>query len=265
MRKSCLFSFIPVLVVAACGGSDDDRPATDAAVDAPGVIVDASADAPPAPPMITISGTAVERTVTGSVPVAGATIAGYRNSDDTTPVAMATSGADGSYMLTVATGGIALDGYLKATKEGLKDTYLYPPAPLAADVTAPINMVSPFIYGAIPGLAGVTQDAGNGLIAMVVVSGATADSAPVAEATVSIIPTIADTEDANGTAYRYNNPANGLPSEDATSTAPDGTAFVFNVPPSTNVVVMAMKAGSTFIAHGLKAWPDQFTTTLVTP
>jgi hypothetical protein len=229
MRKRRRFPIPLVLVVAACGGSDK-TPVDAAAPDAPGVIIDASADAPPAPVMITISGTALERTATGNVPVSGATITGYRNDNDATPVATTTSGADGSYTLTVATGGLALDGYLKATKEGLKDTYLYPPAPLAANATAPVNMVSPTTYGLISLIAGGNQQAGNGLIAMVVVSGATADSMPVEGAT-----------------------------------APDGTAFAFNVPPNMNVVVMASKTGSTFTAHGLKAWPDQFTTTLITP
>jgi hypothetical protein len=261
MRKRRRFPIPLVLVVAACGGSDK-TPVDAAAPDAPGVIIDASADAPPAPVMITISGTALERTATGNVPVSGATITGYRNDNDATPVATTTSGADGSYTLTVATGGLALDGYLKATKEGLKDTYLYPPAPLAANATAPVNMVSPTTYGLISLIAGGNQQAGNGLIAMVVVSGATADSMPVEGATVSVNPTISGE---NGTVYRYSDPANGLPSATAMATAPDGTAFAFNVPPNMNVVVMASKTGSTFTAHGLKAWPDQFTTTLITP
>jgi hypothetical protein len=253
-----LFSCLLVLLVAACGGSDNKTTA-DAAADAPGVIIDASADAPPAPAMITISGAAVERTATGSTPVAGVTIAGYRNSDDATPVATTTSDADGNYSLTVSTGGVALDGYLKATKTGLKDTYLYPPAPLAADVSAPINMIAPGTLTLLNAVAQGGQQAGNGLIAMVVVSGATADSTPVEGATVSVTPSTNDTR------YRYSDPESGLPSPMVMATADDGTAFLFNVPPSVNVVVSAAKAGSTFTSHGLKAWPDQFTTTLVTP
>lgn len=252
-----LFSLLLVAFFSACGS--DSKRTTDAAVPdgPPPVIVDAAADAMPAPPMITISGTAVERMVQGSAPVEGATITGYRNGDDTTPVATTTSAADGTYTLTIATGGVALDGYLKATKTGFKDTYLYPPAPIAANVTAPINMVTPTIYNAlvILGIGAGQQQAINGLIALIVVSGATADSMPVVDAKVSSNPE---------STYRYNG-ANGLPDATAEKTAADGTAYMFNVPADRNVVVSASKTGATFTSHGLKAWPDQLTTTLITP
>jgi hypothetical protein len=117
-----------VCALAACGGGDDD---------------DVSIDAQPAAQTITISGTATTLSATGSNPEGGVVVAAFANSADTTVVAMATTDAAGSYTITVQTSGAALDGFLKATKTGLLDTYLYPPAPLGADFAgASINMVA---------------------------------------------------------------------------------------------------------------------------
>jgi hypothetical protein len=257
MRHRHLASSFLFVLAAACGG-DSKNPAADAAPDSPeGAPIDApGADAAPAPAMITITGTAVERTVGGTSPVAGATVAGYRNGNDATAVATATTAANGTFTLTIATGGVALDGYIKATKTGLKDTYLYPPTAIAADIVAPVNMISPGTLNVLTAFASGMQTAGKGLIALVVVSGMTADSTPVTGAMVSSTPAAGP--------YRYNG-GNGLPDPQATMTAADGTAFIFNVPPNVNVVVNATKAGSTFTSHGVRAVPDQFTTTLITP
>jgi hypothetical protein len=248
-------------VLAACGGNDktgaDAPPGIDAAS------IDASIDAPPivAPPMITISGTATVRMGLNTALAPGVVVAAYRNGDDATPVKVADpTDASGNFTLVIPTGGVALEGYLKATKAGLKDTYLYAPAPIAADTVAPINMLDPDTYGLLVTLtigAG-NQMAGKGLIAMIVVDGTSATSMPVAGATVSITPSIAGV-----TSYHYD--MGTLPSSTAMSTAADGMAYVLNAPSDGTVTVSAMKTGSTFKPHGLRAWPDQFTTTLVTP
>jgi hypothetical protein len=241
-----------LLGLAACGGDvkvnpDADRPGEDA---------DVQIDGPPAPPMITITGQAVSRGIGGAQPVADAMIAGYRNRDETTPIsAPVMTDAQGNFTMVIDTRGEALDGFIKATKAGFKETYLYPAAPIAADTTAPVNMVSENLYGTLSTLAQGNQQAGNGLIALVVVDGASATSMPVAGATVSSMP-------ASG-AYRYNQ--GGFPNVNATATAADGVAYMFNAPPNVAITVSAMKAGSTFTSHRLKAWPDQLTTTLITP
>src|SRR5262245_38418254 len=148
-RTHLLVSLFAFGLLAACGS---DSKGGDDGDDAPPI--DAKIDAPPAPAMITITGMALERIATGTRPVVNATIAGYRNSDEATAVAMTTTDPQGMFTLRVTTGGEALDGYLKATATGLKDTYLYPPAPIAADTVAPINMVSESIMNILISLAG---------------------------------------------------------------------------------------------------------------
>lgn len=203
--------------------------------------------------MITITGTATEQRVGSPRPIADAMIAGFRNSDETTPLAMTTTNAQGEFTLVINTNGEAIDGYLKATKAGLKDTYLYPPAPVAADTTAPIFMVTQGTFDTLKNVAGVPNQPGTGAIALVVVDGPTAQSSPVAGAMVSSTPA--------GT-YRYN--MNGFPSSTATSTSTDGLGYVFNVPAG-QVTVSATKSGTTFVSHAVKARADELTTTLITP
>ena len=105
-------------------------------------------------------------------------------------------------------------------------------------------MISQTNLNLLAALANTTQQAGNGLIALIVVDGATAQSMPVAGATVSSTPAAA--------AYRYDG-TNALVSATATATGPDGVAYMFNVPPDVSVTVSATKTGSTFSSHSLKA------------
>src|SRR5687767_6784828 len=105
---------VSILVfAAACGGSDDP-----------------AVDATPVAQMIVVSGNAEELSASGSEPVADLLVEAFANSADTTVVASAMTDAAGNYSLTIQTNGQALDGFLKATKAGLVDTYLYPPDPL---------------------------------------------------------------------------------------------------------------------------------------
>jgi hypothetical protein len=258
MRQAAFSHSLVLVALAACGGSNDKSANVDApsggSTDAPGPI-----DAPGGGGnTITITGTAVERMASGMVAVSGATIAAYQNGNDATPVVMTTSMANGDFSLAIPAAGGPLDGYLKATKTGLKDTYLYPPAPISADTVAPVNMISPGTLNLLVILAigAGNQQAGKGLIALVVVNGATATSTPVAGAAVTSTPA------ASATIY---NGSNGLPDTTANGTGADGTAFLFNVASDANVTVNATKTGSTFTSHSVKAWPDQFTTTLITP
>ncbi|MBA3541894.1 MAG: hypothetical protein H0T79_19925 [Deltaproteobacteria bacterium] len=223
-----------LLLVAACG---DDGGTTGGA-----------ADAPIANPTVTVTGKAEVVGLSGRTPEADVMIAAYKEGEST-PVAMTMSGADGSYSIVITTNGVALDGYLLAKKAGLKDTYLYPPAPIAADIpNAPVLMLSPGTFDAAGTVAQAPQDPGMGFIAMMVIDAA---NMPVGGATISSTPT--------GT-IRYN--ADGLPNKDATVTEADGIAYVFNVAPGT-VTVNAAKAGATFHGHPVNARADQLTTTLI--
>lgn len=165
---------------------------------------------------------------------------------------MTMSGADGTYSLTIMTNGVALDGYLKSTQSGKKDTYLYPAGPLGADQPgASILMLTQQTYdlastlaqgGQTPGIAFIGVQVYDG--SMMGVGGVTLTSAPA------------------GT-VRYNG-SNGLPSSAGTMTMADGLGYVFNVAPG-QVTLSATGGGMTFKSHAVNARADQVTTTLITP
>jgi hypothetical protein len=227
-----------ILTFAACGGGGDDPPPTP--------------DSPPAAAMITISGVAEELGAGGGTPSEGVLVEAFANSADTVVVASATTDATGAYSLTVETDGVALDGFLKATKAGLVDTYLYPPAPIADDFDgASLNMVSPATFDLLANLCQGNQDPAKGTIAMLAQDAAGAD---VAGATFESNPA--------ATKACYNG-SNGLPSNAATETAADGVGYLFNV--TGNATVSAMADGQTFRSHPVNARAGALTTTLITP
>ena len=241
-------------ILLGCGDDGGSSGGVDAATQTDGnmPVPDSNIDAPPAPAMITISGTANSRSIGGSQPVSMAMIGAYRSSDEMTPVATTMTDAQGNFTLTITTGGVSLDGYLKATKQGMADTYLYPPEPIAMDTTmVPINMVTTGNYGTIYTLTQTQEQANTGIIAMIVQDAA---KMPVMGATMTSTP--------SGT-YKYNG-TNGLPSSSAMSTAADGTAYFMNAPVGP-VTVGASKAGGTWKSHGVKVFASSLTTTLVVP
>ncbi|MBX3156653.1 MAG: hypothetical protein KF773_11675 [Deltaproteobacteria bacterium] len=245
MRIRCLDTFALALALstaAACGGGGgggDDDPD----IDAPST----------APITITVSGQARELTAGGANPVEGVAIAAFKSSDEATPIATATTDAQGMYSLTVMTDG-PLDGYIRAKKAGLVDTYLYAPAPLDADFSnGSINMVSKSTYDLLSTLCQANQDAAKGTIAVLVADGIGTDAKGVMGATVASTPA--------ATKVCYN--SGGLPSAGATATATDGIAYLFNV--TGEASVSATKAGSTFKSHGVKARAGTLTTTPITP
>jgi hypothetical protein len=228
-----------LILVAACGKSGGGH----------------QADAPPnVPAMITISGTATQQAMTGSgTPAQGVTVAAFRNSDENTPVAMTTTDASGNYTLTITTNGQPLDGFLKATKMGNADTYLYPPAPLVADFAmASINELDTTLYGLVAQLIGRGQP-GQGMIALECVD---TMNHTVAGAMVTSMPAAAHT----GYSGSGSPP---LPNIMATQTLADGRAFLFGLTPGM-VMVSATATGATFKSHSLNVHADAFTTTIIT-
>jgi hypothetical protein len=226
-------------------------------IDGSNRMADASVDAPPAPAMLTISGTVTARGLGGSTPVAGATVGAYSNANETTPVKTATTTAQGKFTLTFATGGVALDGFLKASKTGYADTYVYAEAPIAMNETGvPVNMLTTGNFQTLSVIAQGNQMAGMGLIAMEVLNAPPPTGMTVGGATIATNPA--------ASVYRYNG-NNGFPSAMATVTAADGIGYAFNVMPGVSVTVSATKTGSTFQSHVIKAWADSLTTTSVSP
>lgn len=245
-----------ILFLAACnGGGGDPMSSVDGGGDSPDAAPPQMVmDAPPSnvPSMITIKGKTTERGLSGTSNVAQVAIAVYKVTDEATPIAMTTSDAMGNFTLTVPTGGVPIDGFVKATKASYLDLYLYPPAAwIADDMDAGINMMTPGNRDLLNSFASGGQMANKGMVGLAVfdssgmpVSGATFTSAPAAGAT------------------KYMG-GSGLPDANATMTSSEGVGFLFNT--EETVLVSANKSGMTFHAHTVKARPGTFTTTSVAP
>ncbi len=204
---------------------------------------------------VTVSGNATEQAVNGAGALGGVLIEAFRNSDEATPIATTTTDGFGDFSLTIATNGESIDGFLKASRTGFKETYLYPPYPLMADFDqATVIMIKPGSYDALSTIAQGNQQEGMGLIGCVVTDGST----PVAGATVASNPA--------ASVYRYNDTSGTtvFPSSQAAATHNDGVAYMFNLPPG-KITVSADKAGITFRSHTIKVRPDQLTTTVIVP
>lgn len=246
MRFTVVFTLFGLL--AACGGDDGGGSGSDSGV--------GSADAPPAPAMITISGEATKRDGANQSAAEGAVVAAYTRSDPNTPIAMTTTDAAGNYTMTIATGGVAVDGYIKATLATYKDLYLYPPKPLTADFAgASLNIVNQNTVNLMHALCQVSADDTKAIVALIV-----ADSAeePVAGATVSTTPTIPK--------YCFNG-TSGLPDGGVNGpkvTAADGVAYALSITPG-EVTVSASKSGTTFSSHKVNAPAGALTTTVIQP
>lgn len=232
MSKTLLAGLV---LLVACG--DDGGAGGDAGISAPA--------------MITVTGTVTARS-TSSMPLEGVMLGAYRNSDESTPLATATSDAQGNYTLVIPTGGQALDGYIKGTLATYLDSYLYPPYVVAADFDgASINMITSGTLDLLANtLCGADQVNTTGVIAVIV-----ADAAEVAVAGAAV----ASTPAASKVCYNQD----GFPNRNATVTDDDGIAYLFNV--TGQATVSATKSGTTFQAHGVNARAGTFTTTLITP
>lgn len=232
--------------LVACGDDGNNTP-TDGAGSGSG-----SGSGSNVPAMITVMGKAQSNNGSSTMPLSGVMIGAYANSDENTPVATTTSDTSGNYTLTITTNGHALDGYIKATIPTYLDTYLYPPAPLAADFSgASLNIITSSTYGLVSTLCQGNQLDTNGGVAAEVVDAA---MMPVAGATVSATPAASK--------YCYNSGGSpSLPSGSATATAVDGLSYMFNL--TGDATVSATKSGTTFRSHALKARAGALTTTLI--
>jgi len=230
------------LALAACGGSSSSNPDGSTG---------GTADAPPAPAMVTFSGNVSSKGLS-SMPLSGVTLGAY-GEGSTTAVATATSGASGNFTMTIPTGGTALQGYVKATFSGYLDTYLYPPTAVAADTTGvTVFMVTQSTLDTLSyNLCKDQQDAAKGVIGVEVMD---ASKATVAGAVVSSNPM--------AMSYCYN--SGGFPSSSVHMTDTDGIGYVINVAAG-NVTVSATKSGATFASHQVNARAGALTLTIIQP
>lgn len=212
-------------------------------------------DATPVAANITVMGVASEVSASGRAPIAGVVVTAFKEGADATPIVSATTDAAGAYTLVIPTNGAALDGYLVGKLAGRKDTYLYPPRPISADLPrAPVLMLTQGVFDFAATLAGAQQPPGMGWIGVQVFDSA---NMPVAGVTVTSKPA--------GT-VRYNDPTNGRPSKTPTSTAPDGIAYIFSVAPGTVTISANGGTGNlSYHPHPVNARADQVTTTLIQP
>jgi hypothetical protein len=244
---------LALILIAACGGGSTSNPdAPKSTIDAPGAI-DAKIfmDAPPVVNNnITVSGIASASGQTTSTPLAGVVVGFYKTGNDTAIATMTTT-ATGAYTFSIPTNGMVVDGYLKATKSGYADNFLYPAAPLQADFPmADSNLVTTSDFSGLTILTG--QMSTNGFIAATVLD---ATGTAVMGAKVTSTP-------ASGS-YAYSD-SNGIPTS-TTGTNTDGRAFFINVPPGAPVAISATKTGTAFKSHSLTGHPNALTTTIIIP
>jgi hypothetical protein len=230
-------------LLAACGSSSSPGGTTDGN--------NSTIDSPPAPAMIKLSGIAQSKG-TSTAPLQGVAIAAFANSAPTTPIAMTTSAADGTFTLDITTNGTALDGFLKATISGYIDTYLYPPIQVAADYSGvTVFMVTSSTYDLLANtLCKGNQLTTNGAIAAEVLD---ASAMAIAGAKVSSSPA--------ATKYCYNQ--GGFPNSSAMMTDTDGIGYMLNV--TGDATVSATKSGTTFHSHSVNARAGALTLTIIQP
>jgi hypothetical protein len=96
---------------------------------------------------------------------------------NTTSLDSVVSDANGAFTTgQLATGGTPLDGYIRATKDGYRTTYIYPPNPLAANATdVPVLMLTEATFGLLLQFVLMTtqDDTNNGFLLVQVTDCAT--------------------------------------------------------------------------------------------
>lgn len=263
--RACLF-----LALVACGG-DGGSKTPDAAVQADAAVeIDATPDAAPdapvqqydfscmgnaapttAPTTMTLSGTAQNfNTQTFSAePVAGATVRTRTANEEPIAGATTTTDAQGNFSVTVANqGGMPVDGYLEATKEGSRTVRLYPAGPIHQSLSMiPILLLTNVSFAAVQQFAGKPQSAANGTVGLAVLDCA---NMPIEGATISVKQNNVEYADA---AHTY----------DASALQP-GAFLVFDVPPG-DVEVNATYNGMPLRAHMVRTAATTTTTTYVRP
>lgn len=266
-------------LAAACGGSSSSTPDAAKAVDAAKVVDAAPPDAPPAdafipqdapagnfacagqplpttaPATVAIAGTAQSASAGGLSPAAGVTVKAFAVGTQA-PLATTSTSGTGAYSLSVPTGGAALDGYLLGTKQGFRDSYVYPPAKIFQDLPdATVLMLMPSTFDLLLTIAGATQTAGHGAIGIAVVD-CNGDPVPGATVTAQAV--------GGGPVGTIRYTSGQLPTPSATSTDASGLAFVFDVPVG-EVTVNAVVAGTPLRGHVVRSYADANTTTVVRP
>jgi hypothetical protein len=187
-----------------------------------------------APPMITATGAIRNLLNQSGVPTA--TLNAFRTGV-AVPLHTWMSDMTGSYSTMIPTGGMALDGYVRVTKTNFLDSYLYPPAPVAADIAFNILMTSSATLDAFGTQAGITIDPTKGHAFINIFD---CDQRGIPDA---LLITSSDG------VKRYL--IGGLPSQSAMATDLSGLALIVNATPGV-ITINAMVGGMTLRAHDVQ-------------
>jgi hypothetical protein len=200
---------------------------------------------------IVISGTLIN---SGSaLAIVGATATARRLSDDGV-LDTDTTAADGSFSLSIATGGTPDQGYLRFVANSYPDTEHYGADPLTESVSGTsLRAISSSTLDTVYllGGAGSPPIAGAGTVLVAVQD---CGGAPISGATVQLTP-------APGKLGYF---LGGMPSPDATSTDANGLAFGYTETAG-DVTVSATKTGLTFESHALKVAATGVSLTIIHP
>jgi hypothetical protein len=155
-------------------------------------------------------------------------------------LASTSSAPSGTFTLRVPTNGVPVDGVVRLTSSGKKETVWIPPGPLAANINA--GELTMFDAGALNLLGigvGATIDQNK---AQLFITTEDCVARPFSGATATVSP--------QAGVVRYI--AGGNPSSTATSTDGTGTVFLGNLPPSTATASGSMR-GHTLRSRAFEA------------
>ncbi len=266
------------LVAAACSGGAPPGGATDASVEPDAA--DVAPEGPPAdavppdlscvgnplpttaPDPIVVSGTTVDPLdSTGPNFIASVLVEAVARSGGAVADFMTSNALDGTFSLTIPTGGVPWDGFLRASEAAHLTTYVYPPDPLAMD------------------MAGVDLPLINSTQRTLVYAFAGSNPAPVAAdpAASTVIVSVTDCADsAVAAAVVFFSPAAarvlyfaaGSPSATATSTDATGVGIGLNVPADPlglDVTAGADWYGTALATTVFGSWSNALVVTFVRP
>jgi hypothetical protein len=172
------------------------------------------------------------------------------------PAAMTTTSSVanmiGEYSVTVDSGGVPFDGYLRGKKTGLLDFYLYPGAPVVKNNdSAPLLMLTADNVNTLKSLAGAADTVNPGFVGLALLD---CKGDAVRGAVVNA---------PSGVLVRYST-GSSLPSSTGTATTGDGLAYLFNVPTGT-LSITATANGKTLRTNTFDVVANSTATALIAP
>jgi hypothetical protein len=247
---------VALLALAACGSDHGKADASIVIIDSPTPDAKVWMDAPPGPNYdltclgnaapttasdpITVGGQTATLTMSGTAPVPMVDVAVFKTGT-ANALASVTSDGGGVFMTgNIATGGVPIDGFIRAMEPTYRSSYIYPPSVVDMSLSGvPAILVSNQAFGFITNIAGVTQDDDNNGVLLIQVGDCTTPMPqPIDGATVVVQQNATDV----GTIFDLG----------ALAAQAAGTFFVFNVPDGATQVLVSYN-GMNFPAHTVVA------------